>query len=152
MPSTNLISYGGDLMLFAHTGSTVQPMAFSTSAKLSISNKLRDISSKDSGDWTERATGRFDWNVSADGLIAYAATGTTQSIDDLYGYMVAKLPINIVFAGKTGTSPSWTVNTTTKKFKGSAYIESIDLNSPDGETATYSISLQGTGALTMYTV
>lgn len=149
MANLSYLSYGGDLMLFANSGSTVQPLAFSTSAKLSISNKTRDVGSKDSGDWAEKMAGKFEWNVSSDQLLNFSSTGTTQSMDEVFSYFVNKKIMNISFGHKTGTSPSYTVDGSKKKFTGTAYISSLDINAGDGETATYSIQMEGTGPLTM---
>lgn len=150
MPNNSYLVYGGDLMLFAHTGATVQPLAFSTSAKLSVSMKTREISSKDSvGDFTEYSTGKFDWNVSSDALVNFVSTGTTNSVDELYTFMINKELLNIAFGSKTGTSPSWTVSSSVKKFTGTAYITSIDINAGDNDNATYSITMQGSGALAL---
>jgi predicted secreted protein len=149
MPNNSYLQYGGDLMVFLNTGATKQPIAFSTSAKLSVSMKARDISSKDSGDWTEKAKGKYDWNMSTDALANFTSTGTTMSTDDLYGYFVAGTPVSVAFGSKTGTSPSWTLNAAKKNFSGTAYITSFDINAGDSETATYSITLDGSGALTL---
>lgn len=148
MVNNEYLVYGGDLMLFASSGATVAPLAFSQSAKLSISMDTREISSKDStGDFKDYASGKFGWTVSSDALVNFAATGTTNSVDDLYTMMINKTLVNIAFGQKTGTSPSWTVNTNKKRYTGQAYITSIDLNASDNDNATYSINLQGTGAL-----
>ena len=149
MSQTSALVYGGDLMLFANSGTSVQPLAFSTSAKLSVSMKTRDVSSKDSGDFLEKAAGKFEWSVSSDQLLNWSTTGTTQSADEVYNYFICKKLMNVQFGSKTGTSPSYTVSGTAKKFTGCAYITSYDINSGDGETATYSINLEGTGALSI---
>ena len=146
------LQYGGDLMLFAlptTSGATLQALAFSTSAKLSISMATREISSKDSGDFIEKMPAKFSWNISTDALMNYVSTGTTQSTDEFTGYMLSKKLLNVAFASKTGTSPSWTVDASKKKFTGTAWITSIDLNAGDGATATYSIQLEGTGPLVL---
>lgn len=150
MPVNNSnIVYGGSLMLFVNTGSTVQPLAFSTTSKLEINLGTREISSRDSGNWKSIAPGKLDWNVSSDALVNYTSTGTTQSTDELYNYMAARCSVCLNFAVATGTSPSWTVDATKKKFSGSGYITALSLNSQDGENATYSISIQGNDALTI---
>ncbi len=141
--------YGGDLMLFVGTGTTKNPLAFSQSAKLSVSMKTREISSKDSGQWTEKASGKYDWNCSTDGLLSFDVTGATSSIDMVYELFLAGEDVSIVFASKTGTTPLWTVDSTKKSFTGTALITSLDINSGDGDNATYSISLEGTGQLTL---
>jgi predicted secreted protein len=149
MPSFDKLSYGGDLMLFAHSGSTVQPVAFSTSSKLTINMATRTVSSRDSGDWDEIATGKFSWTMSSDALVSFASTGTTQTVEELYSYFVNKKAICVNFAHKTGTTPSWTVDSSKKKFSGLSYITSLDINSSDGDQATYSVNLQGTGVLSI---
>lgn len=146
-PNSEYVTYGGNMLIFAYTGSTKQPIALSTSAKLSISNKVREISSKDSGDWTSKEYGKFDWNMSSDALMNFQSTGSTLSVDDLYTYMINKTKINVAFASKTGTSPNYTVDTSKKNFTGVALITSLDLIAGDGETATYSITLDGDGTL-----
>ena len=145
------IVYGGDLMLFIGTGSTKTPLAFSQSAKLSVSTKTREISSKDSGNWTDKAAGKFDWNASTDGLLSFTVTGQTGStgIDTVFEYFLAGTPLNLVFGSKTGTSPDWTINATAKSFSGQVIVSSIDINAGDGESATYSISLEGYSALSL---
>ena len=150
MASIDKIVYGGSLMLFvAPTGSTVQPIAFSTSAKLAVSLKTREITSKDSGNWTEKAAGKMDWNVSSDALVNYVSTGNTSSTDELFTALTNRTAIPISFAVATGSSPSWTVDSTKKKFTGTAIITSLDITGGDGDNATYSVSLEGTGVLTM---
>jgi predicted secreted protein len=143
------IVYGGDLMLFIGTGTTKSPLAFSTSAKLSVSTKVRDISSKDSGNWTDKTVGKFDWNTSTDGLLNFSATSGTTGIDTVYSYFISGTPINIVFGSKTGTTPNWTPNLTLKSFSGTAIITSIDVNGNDGDNATYSITLEGNSTLAL---
>jgi predicted secreted protein len=151
MDNKEFLVYGGDMMLFVipTSGTTKQAIAFSTSAKLSVSSKARDVSSKDSGDWTAKEYGKFDWNMSTDQLANFVSTGTTMSCDDLYQIYVSKQKVSVAFASKTGTSPSWTVDATKKSFTGTALITSFDLNAQDGETATYTISLDGDGPLVL---
>lgn len=150
---TSKIQYGGDLMLFATlSGVTAQPIAFSSAAKLDVSMKTRDIGSKDSGNWDEKAAGKLSWNMSTDALMADSTvSGTTAVYSELYTSMISRLPITVAFAATAGTAPAWTISAVAgkKKFSGLAYITSISLNAPDGDNASYSISLEGTGALVM---
>lgn len=143
------IVYGGNMMLFVGSGTTKQPLAFSQSAKLSVNMTSREISSKDSGNWTDKAAGKYDWNASTDGLLNFSITGATTGIDQVYNLFIAGLPINLVFAQKTGTTPFHTVDATKKNFSGTALITSIDMNAGEVDSATYTISLEGSGALIM---
>lgn len=142
------IVYGGDMMLFISSGATKLPLAFSTSSKLSVSTKTRDLSNRDSSNWTEKASGRFDWNASSDGLLSFSVSGTN-GMDVIYSLFTAGLPVNVAFASKSGTSPSFTVDSAKKNFTGTGIIVSIDMNSADADTATYSITIEGSGALVL---
>ena len=144
------IVYGGNLMLFVGSGVTKKPLAFSQNAKLGVNMKTREISSKDSsGSWTDKAAGKYDWNASTDGLLAFTLSGATSGMDEIYNLFVAGLPINMVFAQKTGTTPFFTIDATKKNFTGTALITSIEMSAPETESATYSINLEGTGSLVM---
>jgi len=145
MAHSDYIQYGGDLMVFVND----QPIAFSTSAKLSVSVNTRELTSKDSANWTEKKTGRYTWNASTDALYNMSTTGTTQSVNDLYAIFTGGTSTTIKFASKSGTSPSWTAGTSVKYFSGTAYITAFDFNASDGETASYSVTFDGTGELTL---
>ena len=141
------IEYGGDMMLFL----SALPIAFSTAAKLEIKVATRDIASKDSGYWKDKLPGRLEWSCSTDALYTEVLTGTstTTSIDELYVLLIARTPITVVFGKATGAAAAQTNDATKKKFTGSAIITAISINAPDGETTTYSISLEGSGALVL---
>lgn len=140
------IAYGGDMHLFLASG---LPIAFSTSAKLEVTCDTREISSKDSGYWKERLAGKLDWKAGSDALYteALVGTATTTSVDELYALMTARSPITMVFGAATGAAAAQTNDTSKKHYTGQAIITAISINAPDNETTTYSISLEGTGAL-----
>lgn len=140
------IAYGGDMMLFLTTG---LPIAFSTAAKLEISLDTREISSKDGGYWKEHQAGRLAWTAGSDALYTEVLTGTatTTSFDELYALMIARTAVTVVFGAATGAAGAQTNDATKKKFTGSAIITALSINAPDNDTTTYSITLQGTGAL-----
>jgi predicted secreted protein len=144
------IVYGGSMMLFITSGATKMPVAFSTSAKLDLTLDIREISSKDSGIWKEKAAGKWDWNASTEGLMAFSLiTGTTMDIDDLFTLMIARDPVTLSFGITSGSTPSWSLDTSKKYFGGSAIITSLSLNAPDNDNATYSITLEGASELTL---
>jgi len=139
------IVYGGNLMIFVSS----QPCAFSTNASLSISTEVREASSKDSENWKDKQPGRNEWSASTDVLYNMSTSGTTQSINDLWVYFTGGTQVAITFGSKTGTTPSWTLDSNMKYFSGNAIISAFEFTAPDGETATASISLEGSGALTI---
>jgi len=144
---TGKLAYGGEMMLFL----AGYPIAFSTAAKLEIKLGTRDISSKDSGYWKEKLAGRLEWSASSDALYTevLVGTATTTSYDELYALMIARAAITCVFGATTGTGGAQTNDATKKKYTGSVIITSLNANAPDGETVSYSVSLEGTGALVM---
>jgi predicted secreted protein len=152
--NTSQIQYGGSIMLFYNpTGTTSNgafPAAFSNSAKLTVNLGTREISSKDSGDWKEFAGSKFEWDASSENLMSLSGvTGTTLSMKQIYTAFVAKVPIFLAMATTTGTTPSWTMKSSNINLSGEAIITSMDLNASDNESATYSISLKGTGTLSI---
>jgi hypothetical protein len=136
---------GKDLMLFTGT-TTKKPMALATSCKLTINHSVKSKSTKDSGDWEESTKGKLKWTASTDGLVTMDAT--TQSYEYLYDAMIARDPITLTFGIATGTSPSWTVDATKDIYVGTAFIDSLDLNSGSEDDATYTASFTGTSGLT----
>jgi len=109
---TTKLAYGGDMMLFVGGSTDKLPIAFSTSAKMEVKLSTRDISSKDSGYWKEKLGGRLEWSASTDALYTEALVTSTgiSSYDELYTLMIARTPINLVFAATSGTAPIWTVD------------------------------------------
>ena len=146
----NKVSYAGDMMIFLSTGTgTTYPVAFSTNATLNVTVATREISSKDSGYWTDKAAGKISWDASSDALYCYTLTsGTTRNTyDELYAMMIAREAVNFVFGKTSGSTPNWSVDSGEDYYSGDAIITSLNLNSPDGDNSTYSITLEGTGEL-----
>ena len=90
-----------------------------------------DVTTKDSGIWSEAEAIGLSWSVDCDGLVVVGDEGlealesaweNLQQVDVKYG--------------------------TSEKYKtGKAIITSLSSNSPSKEKTTYSVSLQGVGAL-----
>ena len=139
---------GGDLMLFLDTKS----IAYATNHTLEISGETQDTSNKDegSGDWASNEVSILSWTASSDNL--YSLDGEGDNFEDLFDIMVAKTPIDAVFAKKSQASSvvdvptgGWTA--ATSGYKGKVVITSLTLNAPNGEYATYTAQFQGVGAL-----
>lgn len=147
MANNDKLVYGGDLMIFL--GENETPAAFSTNATLTLNLSEREISSKDSGDYTEVVGGKFDWSMTTDALMNLTGITGTLSTKEVLQYFLAKVPVEIIFGSKSGTTPSWTVDTSKVYFTGTALITSMSFNASNGETATYSVNFKGTGALSI---
>ena len=139
---------GDALMLFMGGNA----LAYARNNTLTITGNTIDISSKDHGYWGASEVGNLTWEVQTENLY------TEDNYDDLYDAMVAKTPVDIVFAQANnynenglkavgGSVDSWTASTTSGR-KGKAVITSLTINANTGENATYSATFTGSGPLT----
>lgn len=137
---------GKDLMLFVGGKS----IALATSCKLSISAEMIDTQSKDSGIWTEKDVKKLSWNGSSENT--FSADENINGYDKLLELMLAREPIQILFGipanADAGELPEggWTIPTG-KHYSGNVIIANLELNAPDGDKATFSVTFEGTGAL-----
>ena len=111
-------------------------LLFATSASLSISMDLRDSTTKASNGFQDNLAGLKSWEVSGDGFVDL--TSTANSTKGLITQMLSATPEVEVRFGTTASGEFYT---------GSAFITSISIDAGVEENATYSISLQGNGAL-----
>ena len=139
---------GDALMLFMGG----KALAFAKNHTLTITGNTIDISSKDHGYWGASEVGNLTWEVQTENLY------TQDNYDTLFDAMVAKDPIDIVFASAAnydenglkavgGTVDNWTASTTVGR-KGKAVITSLTVNANTGENATYSATFTGCGPIT----
>lgn len=95
--------------------------------------------------------GKLSWNISSENL--FTETDFTSMVD----LWIGREPIEVVFTlkneadGVAVPTNGWTPKTASG-FKGKVVITEITANAPDGENATYSIKLEGAGALTKVSV
>lgn len=147
---------GTDLCLFIGTGTTKKCIALATSCKIAVAMATRQIASKDStGNWDEAAPGKLSWTCDSDNLFTQDYDSLTGNSYQSYSYsnlvdlMIARTPITIT-VGQVSTSGMGFPQTigTQKNLTGTAYITALDLNAPNDDNSTYTISMIGTGALT----
>ena len=130
-----------------YEGSTL--VAYATSGSITINHNLRDTSTKESGGWKDQLEGQRDWEVSCDGMVAFltspsggAVSGKT--VDEMFtSYIATRTTLTVSFeSSETGDY----------KWSGSSFLTSISMDAPNEESATYSMSFSGTGALTQASV
>lgn len=144
---------GENLMCFVGGKS----IAFATSHTLEVSLDTREISTKDhGGKWSEAEAGKINWSIQSENLVGNPGEG--KGYDDLLDLMIAREPIDVVFAlegdspnydaGKFDYVPTggWSAKTTNGR-KGKAIITSLSLNAPNAEFSTMSATFQGVGEL-----
>ena len=138
---------GSDLMIFVDNKS----IALATSCKLGISVETVETSSKDSGGkWATKKAKKISWNLSTENL--FAAESTEGSVfNDMFKKVVGTNEFEAIFttaneAQDIVPEAGWTPKANTG-YKGKVVITSMEVNAPNGDNATYSVSFEGTGPL-----
>jgi hypothetical protein len=146
--STSLI-LGSNLMLFASTGSTNQPFAFAKSAEFSSQTSEIPLAHKDAGNQKEILLGESSYSLKTDGLLNFVSTGTTQSTDEILKAYNCRCLFTWTMAVASGSTPSWSINTSKKYLTGCAFITSMSVSAGVNEIGTYSVDMTGTGGWTL---
>ena len=134
---------GTDIRVY--DGSTNILVAYAQSGTLNVNHSTRDISNKESSGWAEAMEGQRNWDISVDGAYAWTNVGgsaLTNGADDmLNSYIITRSSLVIRFGNTDGT-------TSNIYYEGTAWLTSFSVSAPTEDTATYSLSFTGTGALT----
>lgn len=114
-------------------------VAKETEASIKFSAGTREISHKDiSGGWSDVEAGKLSCEISGSNLYAEGET-----FEDLWTAYSGKTEVTLRFSDET---------TSNKCFEGSFIILSLEMNSPDNESVTYSWSASNKGEVTRETV
>ena len=109
-----------------------------TTCSLSISSDTIDVSNKDSAGWKDLLGGQKSFSLSGDGFMDFASTGSTTDPDELVQNLFDRDSVTFTFALATPAG---------YKFTGSGFITSVEISGGTEDAPTYSISIDGTGAL-----
>ena len=116
------------------TEQTLEPVAFSTNATISITRDLRDITNKDSGGVSESLPGQKSFEITVDALEDLTADYELQSkIDEL----LDGDKVEIMFSQRLTSGNDVCVS-------GKAFVSSITANAGVEENLTYSATFTGT--------
>jgi|TARA_Y100000310_G_C20339898_1_gene649280 predicted secreted protein len=110
-------------------------IAKATSGSVSVSHSPRDATSKDSSAWSESLEGLREWSMDVEGLFAFDAA---YGIVDLEGVLTARTAVTVRFSTESSSD---------EYFEGTAICTELSADSGVEESATFSASFQGTGAL-----
>ena len=121
-------------------------VAYSTSATLNVNHTPRSTSNKEDGGWETAMEGYRNWDVSCDALYAWldpaGSAISNETLSEIFtGYIHTRASFTLTF-GVTSTTAGDT------KYTGTAWLTSASLSAPNEDTATFSVSFQGSGALT----
>ena len=153
---SNIIK-GAELMLFINNA----PIAFATAHTFNLTGNTVDVASKDHGVFGASEIGSITWEITSENLYVNEENGI-QAYDTLYDAFIARQPITVVFGQasnydenglvrggnlEANAPTEWTAPSTNYR-TGNAVITSLSLNANNGENATYSTTLTGSGAIT----
>lgn len=124
---------GTDLLIFVD-GNAV---AHSTSCTLTINQNQVDSTDKDSSRWDEFINGQRSWTVDCDGLVDYSTSVNSNELFD--GGITTNSTVTLIFS--TAVSGA-------RYYSGTANVSSLTETGELDSPASFSVSFQGTGALT----
>ena len=133
---------GTDLILKvspAAAGAAVKLM-HSQNVSLSMNVDTIDISTKDSAGFRDLLGGQKSFSLSADGLMDFSATAGDTDVQELFTQALDRTAVTFIFGIDDGTLYN---------MSGSGFITSIEVSGGTEDAPTYSVSIEGTGALTV---
>ena len=121
-------------------------VGYSTNATLNINNNTRSISSKESLGWEENAEAMRSWDVSCDALYAWLTPAggdiSNKTLSDMFtAYIDTRASFELVFGNTSTSGEGWT------KYTGTAWMTSASITAPLEDTATFTVTFQGTSSL-----
>ena len=133
---------GTDLILKVSpsNGGTAVKLMHSQTVSLSVNTDTIDISTKDSAGFRDLIGGQKSFSLSADGLMDFATGGSDTELDELFTQMLARTAVTFVF----GIADASAYN-----MSGSGFITSIEVSGGTEDAPTYSVSIEGSGTLTV---
>lgn len=136
---TSLLLYTGttDAVYAASGGDAI---AASKSHTLSVSAESIDTTSKDSLGWKEILSGMRSYTIDTEGLVAFDNAFN-------YEYFLSALTNRTQLFVKLSTETS-----SDEKFYGTVYVTSVEQNAPLEDVISFTVSLEGTGALISSTI
>ena len=132
--------------LKVYSSGTTNLVAFAQNCTLNVNHSPREITNKESAGFKEILEGLRDFSIDIDGAYAWTNAGGSaiaNGIDDLLQTNILATPIvkvDFIF-GDTATSLD-------VSYAGSGYLTSVSITGGTEDTATYSMTIEGTAALT----
>ena len=134
---------GTDLILKVSPsfGGTEQKLMHSQNVSISMNVDTIDISTKDSSGFRDLLGGQKSFSLSADGLMDFNSTGTDTEVDELFDQMFNRTAVTFTFTLDVTATGDYT-------YTGSGFITSLEISGGTEDAPTYSVSIEGSGALT----
>tara|TARA_R110001606_G_scaffold68796_4_gene157133 strand:- start:5561 stop:5995 length:435 start_codon:yes stop_codon:yes gene_type:complete len=136
---------GTDIKVYNSTTGIL--VAYAQNGSMNLNLSLREITNKESAGWKESLEGLRDFSIDLDGAYAWtdASSGAlTNGADDLAlsNIITNRVPLTVKF-GSVGTA------TGDSYYTGSVFLTSFSVSAGTEETATFTMSFEGTGSMTL---
>ena len=130
--------------LKVYSSGTTNLVAYAQNCSINVNHSTREITNKESSAWKEVLSGLRDFSIDVDGAYAWsnAAGGAlANGIDDILqtNIIAGRVAVDFIFGD--------TAATLDVSYAGSGFVTSISMSGGTEDTATYSLSIEGTGAL-----
>ena len=143
MASTG-ITNGTLIAIYKDVAGTLTKIANATSNDFSITKDMIETTNKDSGGAKEYIAGEYGYTMSVEGMFEEdASVGAGISWKEIITDLLAGTSVTIVMTSNVSGD---------LKLSGSAFFNELNLTAPQNDVATFTASIQGTGALTVGTI
>jgi predicted secreted protein len=143
MPSTG-ITNGTLIAIYKDISGTLTKIANATSNDFSITKDMIETTNKDSAGAKEYIAGEYGYTMSVEGMFEEdTSVGAGISWKEIITDLLAGTSVTIVMTSNVSGDLTLT---------GSAFFNELNLTAPQNDVATFTASIQGTGALTVGTI
>ena len=134
---------GSSFLLKDNSTGTPATIGGMRSTSMTINGEMVDITTKDSSGRQELLTGLTSFSLSSDGLMDFnPTTAANTGFDELFNQAYTnRTKVTFVFTLASTASGDYT-------FSGSGAITALSISGGVEDAPTYSVSIQGSGALT----
>lgn len=157
---------GERLQLFIGEGDNAKTLACATNLSVQVDADSIDVSCKDTGKFSASIAGKISWSVTTDCLFVTedvsGGTGTKSNYGELMDALINGTPLTATWstvanfdtanaAGGDDDGHVFNKNTNAENaddlYYGKVVITSVSLTADNGSLSTYSVSMQGKGAI-----
>ena len=143
MASTG-ITNGTLIAIYKEVARSPVKIANATSNDFSITKDMIETTNKDSAGAKEYIAGEYGYTMSVEGMFEEdASVGAGISWKEIITDLLAGTSVTIVMTSNVSGD---------LKLSGSAFFNELNLTAPQNDVATFTASIQGTGALTVGTI
>ncbi|NBV95528.1 MAG: hypothetical protein EBR90_01895 [Actinobacteria bacterium] len=143
MASTG-ITNGTLIAIYKDVAGTLTKIANATSNDFTITKDMIETTNKDSAGAKEFIAGEYGYTMSVEGMFEEdASVGSSISWKEILTDLLAGTSVTIVMTSNVSGD---------LKLSGSAFFNELNLTAPKNDVATFTASIQGTGALTVGTI